>query len=51
MARCCSRWNNVFTEPDLNTVVLPFLGISVTQNRFQNKRNKWKLPKLWLAKN
>lgn len=45
-----ARWTKLFTEPDLNTVVLPILGIAPPQQRLIKKK-KWKLPKIWWDKN
>jgi len=47
-----SRWTKLFTEPDLNTVVLPILGIaSPPPHPRLIKKKKWKLPKIWWDKN
>jgi hypothetical protein len=43
----------LFTEPDLNTMVLPFLGIlpPPPHPRFINNKKKRKFLKLWWGKN
>jgi hypothetical protein len=43
-----SRGIKLFTEPDLNTVVLPFLGILPPPHpRFINNKKKHRFIKLW----